>query len=60
LQVACARIYSAIHSGFASKASGEFNTKLQEEFTAKIEQLLTEKAAEQAAPATITAIEPGQ
>ena len=30
----------AIHSGFASPATGEFNRQLQEEFTAKIEQLL--------------------
>jgi len=33
-----------IHSGFASRASGEFNTQLKKEFTAKIEELLAEKA----------------
>jgi hypothetical protein len=35
----------AIHSGFASRASGEFHRKLQEEFTTRIEQLLAEKPA---------------
>jgi thiol-disulfide isomerase/thioredoxin len=34
----------AVHSGFASPASGEFNTQLKREFTTKIEQLLAEKA----------------
>ena len=34
----------AVHSGFASPASGEFNAQLQQEFTARIEQLLAEKA----------------
>jgi thiol-disulfide isomerase/thioredoxin len=33
----------AVHSGFASPASGEFNLQLQQEFTGKIEQLLAEK-----------------
>jgi thiol-disulfide isomerase/thioredoxin len=33
----------AVHSGFASPASGEFNEQLKKEFTAKIEQLLAEK-----------------
>jgi thiol-disulfide isomerase/thioredoxin len=33
----------AVHSGFASPASGEFNTQLKKEFTAKIEELLAEK-----------------
>lgn len=33
----------AVHSGFASPASGEFNTQLKAEFTARIEQLLAEK-----------------
>jgi thiol-disulfide isomerase/thioredoxin len=45
----------AVHSGFASPASGEFNAQLQQEFTSRIEQLLAEngppaKVAE-AAPA---------
>jgi thiol-disulfide isomerase/thioredoxin len=34
----------AVHSGFASPASGEFNAQLQQEFTSTIEQLLAEKA----------------
>jgi thiol-disulfide isomerase/thioredoxin len=33
----------AVHSGFASPASGEFNRQLQQEFTTRIEQLLAEK-----------------
>ncbi len=34
---------NAVHSGFASPASGEFNTQLQKDFTSRIEQLLAEK-----------------
>jgi thiol-disulfide isomerase/thioredoxin len=34
----------AVHSGFASPASGEFHTQLKKEFTSRIEQLLAEKA----------------
>ena len=34
----------AVHSGFASPASGDFNQQLQAEFTGKIEALLAEKA----------------
>jgi thiol-disulfide isomerase/thioredoxin len=34
----------AIHSGFASPASGQYHADLQKEFTARIEQLLAEKA----------------
>jgi thiol-disulfide isomerase/thioredoxin len=34
----------AVHSGFASPASGEFHTQLKQEFTGKIEALLKEKA----------------
>lgn len=44
----------AVHSGFASPASGAFHTQLDQEFTARIEQLLAEKpvlAASDAAPA---------
>ncbi len=37
----------AVHSGFASPASGEFNRQLQDEFTSKIEQLLAERAPAQ-------------
>ena len=36
-------LVKGIHSGFASPASGEFNSQLKQEFTAKIEQLLAEK-----------------
>jgi thiol-disulfide isomerase/thioredoxin len=35
-------LVKAIHAGFASPASGEFNRQLQEEFTWKIEQLLAD------------------
>jgi thiol-disulfide isomerase/thioredoxin len=35
----------AVHSGFASPASGEFNLQLKQEFTSKIEALLAERAA---------------
>jgi thiol-disulfide isomerase/thioredoxin len=33
----------AVHSGFASPASGEFHAQLEQEFTNRIEQLLAEK-----------------
>ncbi len=42
----------AVHSGFASPASGEFNRQLQEEFTSKVEQLLSENAPADAVVAT--------
>lgn len=45
-------LVKGIHSGFASQASGEFNSQLQEEFTAKIEKLLAENATTQNASAT--------
>lgn len=32
----------AVHSGFASPASGEFNAQLKKEFTDRIDQLLAE------------------
>ena len=35
----------AVHSGFASPASGEFNAQLKREFTERIEKLLAEKPA---------------
>jgi thiol-disulfide isomerase/thioredoxin len=35
----------AVHSGFASAASGPFHTQLRKEFTERIEQLLAEKAS---------------
>jgi len=37
-------LVKAIHAGFASPASGEFNRQLQDEFTTKIEQLLADNA----------------
>ena len=37
-----------IHSGFASPASGEFNTQLREGFTATIERRLAENNGEHA------------
>jgi thiol-disulfide isomerase/thioredoxin len=49
----------AIHSGFASPASGEFNRQLQEEFTAKIEQLLAQPAGQDQVTQAIPA-KPGQ
>lgn len=33
----------AVHSGFASPASGEFHAQLQQEFTSRIEHLLSQK-----------------
>lgn len=42
-------LVKGVHSGFASQASGEFNSQLQQEFTAKIEKLLAENAAAQTA-----------
>ena len=47
----------AVHSGFASPASGEFNTQLKQEFESKIEALLTEKAP--ADTKTTSTIAPG-
>jgi len=34
----------AVHSGFASPASGQFHAQLKKEFTARIEELLAERA----------------
>ena len=50
----------AIHSGFASPASGEFNRQLQQEFTTKIEQLLAERPGQNLASATTTPAKPGE
>jgi thiol-disulfide isomerase/thioredoxin/uncharacterized lipoprotein YmbA len=36
---------AAVHSGFASPASGEFHEQLKQEFTARIETLLAQKVA---------------
>jgi thiol-disulfide isomerase/thioredoxin len=49
----------AIHSGFASPASGEFNRQLQDEFTTKIEQLLAQPAGQDLATQA-TPAKPGQ
>ena len=38
--------------GFASPATGAFNTQLKQEFTTRIEQLLAEKAPSDTATAT--------
>ena len=35
----------AVHSGFASPASGQFHAQLEKEFTERIEQLLAERAS---------------
>ena len=37
-------LVKAIHAGFASPASGEFNTELKQEITARVESLLAEPA----------------
>ena len=46
----------AVHSGFASPASGEFHTQLQAEFTSRIEKLLAQKVtASNAEPTKLAA-----
>jgi thiol-disulfide isomerase/thioredoxin len=50
----------AVHSGFASPASGEFNRQLQQEFTSRIEQLLAEKPGQDLASSATAAGKPGQ
>ena len=50
----------AVHSGFASPASGEYHTQLNQEFTTRIEQLLAETpptvaSAETRAPTVLAA-----
>ena len=49
-------LVKGIHSGFASQASGEFNSQLKEEFTAKIEKLLAENTTIQSASASVPAL----
>jgi thiol-disulfide isomerase/thioredoxin len=49
-------LVKGIHSGFASQASGEFNSQLQEEFTAKIEKLLAEKVSPESASAALSPV----
>jgi len=51
-------LVKGIHSGFASQASGEFNSQLQEEFTAKIEKLLAENATSQSASVAVSPLKP--
>lgn len=46
----------AVHSGFASPASGEFHTQLQQDFTARIERLLAETPATVAQTGSTTSI----
>jgi thiol-disulfide isomerase/thioredoxin len=46
----------AVHSGFASPASGEFNAQLKKEFTSKIEELLAEQSAD--VPASAASVAP--
>lgn len=36
-------LVKSIHAGFASPASGDFNSQLKAEFTARVEALLAEK-----------------
>ena len=50
----------AVHSGFASPASGEFHADLEKEFTSRIEQLLAEKAGESVASSSAPSSKPGQ
>ena len=42
----------AVHSGFASPASGEFHSDLEKQFTARIEKLLAEEPSQSVADAT--------
>ncbi|HVY80538.1 MAG TPA: TlpA disulfide reductase family protein [Steroidobacteraceae bacterium] len=42
----------AVHSGFASPASGQFNAQLKKEFTERIEQLLAERPSPDGAALT--------
>jgi thiol-disulfide isomerase/thioredoxin len=53
-------LVKAIHSGFASPASGKFNRELQAEFTAKIEQLLAERDRTSVTAAASAPAKPGQ
>jgi thiol-disulfide isomerase/thioredoxin len=45
----------AVHSGFASPASGGFHRELEQEFTSRIEKLLAEKSTPHAAHAAVSA-----
>jgi hypothetical protein len=44
-------LVKGVHSGFASPASGQFNSELQKDFAAKIEQLLAQNANQNRAAA---------
>jgi thiol-disulfide isomerase/thioredoxin len=44
-------LVKGVHSGFASPASGQFNSELQKDFAAKIEQLLAQNATQNRAAA---------
>jgi thiol-disulfide isomerase/thioredoxin len=48
----------AVHSGFASPASGQFNAQLKKEFTERIEQLLAEQPSSGAAALTDASVPP--
>jgi hypothetical protein len=50
----------AVHSGFASAASGEFHDQLKKDFTARIETLLAEKPAKFAAAIPISETSEGR
>ncbi|MFT4111165.1 TlpA family protein disulfide reductase [Silvibacterium sp.] len=50
----------AVHSGFASPASGDFHRQLEEEFTARIEQLLAETPSQSVATSTPASSTAGQ
>jgi hypothetical protein len=52
-------VTAARRSGFASPASGEFNSQLKKEFTAKIERLLAEKRTPDLALSAIPAATSG-
>ncbi len=51
-------LVKAIHAGFASPASGEFNSQMKQEFTARIEQLLAEKPGAPVALSTNRTVPP--
>jgi hypothetical protein len=50
----------AVHSGFASPASGKYYTDIQQEFTGRVEQLLAEKTPVHAAALTPAALKVGR
>ena len=50
----------AVHSGFASPASGKYYADIQHEFTGRVEQLLAEKAPTHTASLTPSALKVGR